>query len=90
MNLISTAAHMSVSTPFLVDRVLVIVLNVKILEKCKNSAPPKGSIAQNKRPGAHEHDFTLFLMLARLIKIGNLGLLKVYDFFNWECFVVEL
>lgn len=56
----------------------------------KRSKEVEGSIAQSKCPGACDHDFTLFLLLTRLIKTGKLGLFKVYDLFIRVRFVVEL
>ena len=39
----------------------------------KSSKEPKGCVAQNKSPSAHEHEFTLFLRLAWLIEIRQIG-----------------
>ena len=56
----------------------------------KSSKEPEGCIAQSKSSGANEHEFSLFLLLARLIEIRELWLFGRYDhsFFR-VCLVIE-
>ena len=55
----------------------------------KSSKEPECCVAHSKSPGAHEHEFTLFLLLAWLIEIRELGLFGGYDSFVRVHLVVE-
>ena len=55
----------------------------------KSSKEQEGCTAQSKSPSAHEHEFTLFLLLTWLIEIRELRLFGKHDSFVRVRLVVE-